>query len=142
RVAIIGAGPSGFFAAGELFKKKGEDVQVDLFDRLPAPFGLVRYGVAPDHPEIKRVEATYAKTAAEPGFRFSGHVNYGADIHLDDLLAHYDFVVFTVGAQSDRRLNSGGEDLEGSYSATEFVAWYNGHPDFADRTFDLSHPTA
>ncbi len=113
-----------------------------MYDRLPTPFGLVRLGVAPDHQKIKSVIQVYNKLAADPRFRFFGNVEYGADISIDDLRAHYHQIVFTTGAQSDRRLNIPGEDLEGSYSATEFVAWYNGHPDYANFNFDLSHPAA
>lgn len=142
RVAIIGAGPAGFFAAGALFKQKQVEVSVDLFDRLPAPFGLVRYGVAPDHPEIKRVQDQYEKTAQDHRFRFFGNVDFGKDLLHEDVRRHYDQVIYTVGAQTDRRLGVPGEDLEGSWSATEFVAWYNGHPDYVRRSFDLSHPTA
>jgi len=142
RVAIIGAGPAGFFAAQALLKQKKCVVDVDLFDRLPAPYGLVRYGVAPDHPEIKRVRAVYEATASHPRFRFFGNVEFGGDLDHDDITSHYDQVVYTVGAQTDRQLNIPGEDLDGSFSATEFVAWYNGHPDYADRTFDLSHENA
>ena len=113
-----------------------------MYDRLPTPFGLVRLGVAPDHQRIKSVIQLYNKLAADPRFRFFGSVEYGADISIDDLRAHYHQVVFTTGAQSDRRLNIPGEDLQGSYPATEFVAWYNGHPDYASCKFDLSHPAA
>lgn len=138
RVAIIGAGPSGFFAAAALLGQSTAPVQVDLFDALPAPFGLVRFGVAPDHAKIKSVTKAFEKTAADPRFRFLGNVTLGRDVSRDDLLACYDRVLYTVGAQSDRRLGVEGEDLDGSFSATEFVAWYNGHPDFAHRTFNLS----
>ncbi len=113
-----------------------------MFERLPAPHGLVRYGVAPDHPKIKSVTAVYDKLAANPHFRFYGNVEYGRDLALDELKAHYDQIVFCTGAQSDRALGIPGEDLCGSHPATEFVAWYNGHPDFADRRFDLSHRSA
>ena len=113
-----------------------------MYDRLPTPFGLVRLGVAPDHQKIKSVIQVYNKLAADPRFRFFGNVEYGADISIDDLRAHYHQIVFTTGAQSDRRLNIPGEDLEGSYPAAEFVAWYNGHPDYANFNFDLSHPAA
>ena len=141
RVAIVGAGPSGFYAAGGLLQQKDTHVLVDMFDRLPAPFGLVRYGVAPDHQKIKSVTRVYERTAADPRFRFFGHVSYGADITLADLHVFYDQIVFAVGAQSDRRLGVPGEDLRGSLSATEFVAWYNGHPDYVDLDVDLSVKT-
>lgn len=142
RVAIVGAGPAGFFAAGALLKQKDVDVRVDIFDRLPAPFGLVRYGVAPDHAKIKSVRKVYTRTADDERVRFFGNVEFGSDVTRQELLARYDQVLYTVGAQSDRRLGIDGEDFEGSYSATEFVAWYNGHPDFAERSFDLSHTGA
>jgi ferredoxin--NADP+ reductase len=138
KVAVVGAGPAGFYAAAALLKNKaGVDVRVDLFDRLPAPYGLVRYGVAPDHAKIKTVRKIYARTAQDERVRFFGDVEFGSDLTLEDLQARYDQVVFTVGAQSDRALGIPGEDLEGSYSATEFVAWYNGHPDYAERAFAL-----
>lgn len=138
RVAIIGAGPSGFYAAGSLLQQKEVNVSVDMFDRLPTPYGLVRYGVAPDHQKIKSVSKVYDRTSADPRFRFFGHVDFGQDITHADLRRHYDQIIYAVGAQSDRKLNIPGEDLAGSFSATEFVAWYNGHPDFADLDFDLS----
>jgi ferredoxin--NADP+ reductase len=136
-VAIVGAGPSGFYAAGSLLQQKQLQVRVDMFDRLPAPFGLVRYGVAPDHQKIKSVTKVYDRTAADPRFRFFGHINFGTDLTHSDLRRHYDAIIYAVGAQSDRRLNIPGEDLEGSLSATEFVAWYNGHPDFVDLDIKL-----
>lgn len=142
RVAIIGAGPSGFYAAGALLQQKEVQVLVDMFDRLPTPHGLVRYGVAPDHQKIKSVSKVYDRTAADLRFRFFGHVDFGKDITHADLRRHYDQIIYAVGAQSDRKLNIPGEDLAGSFSATEFVAWYNGHPDFADLDFDLSCDTA
>ncbi len=137
RAAIIGAGPSGFYAAAALFKDS-VNVTVDLFDRLIAPHGLVRYGVAPDHQNIKAVAKTYDRTAAEPGFRYFGNVDFGKDITHEDLKKHYDVIFYTTGAQSDRKLGIPGEDLPNSMSATEFVAWYNGHPDYRDLTVDLS----
>ena len=137
RVAIVGAGPAGFYAAGHLFKQE-QTIEVDLFDKLPTPHGLVRAGVAPDHQKIKSVTRIYDKIAAEPGFRFFGNVTYGTDLGLDDLRQHYHAVLFTTGAQVDRRLGIPGEDLDGSHSATDFVAWYNGHPEYRHLTFDLS----
>ncbi len=131
-VAIIGAGPAGFYAAGALVSQKEFPVSVDIFDRLPAPYGLVRYGVAPDHEKIRNVIRIYQKTAANEAVRFFGNVEYGTDITHRDLLASYDRVIYTTGAPSDRNLGIPGEDLEGSRSATEFVAWYNGHPDYVD----------
>ena len=133
RIAIIGAGPAGFYAAGALIGKKQEiPVSIDLFDRLPAPYGLVRYGVAPDHEKIKNVRRVYKRTAEDDRVRFFGNVNFGTDLTHADLKAHYDQIVYAVGAQSDRRLGIPGEDLPGSMSATAFVAWYNGHPDYVD----------
>jgi len=137
RAAIVGAGPSGFYAAAALLKEK-LSVTVDLFDRLIAPHGLVRYGVAPDHQNIKAVAKTYDRTAAEATFRYFGNVEIGKDISHAELKQHYDVIFYTIGAQSDRRLGVPGEDLPNSLSATEFVAWYNGHPDFKDLEVDLS----
>lgn len=138
RVAIVGSGPSGFYAAESLFRREGLAVRVDMFDRLPTPYGLVRYGVAPDHPKMRAVINTYAKTAAKDGFRFFGNVCLGRDLHVPDLSALYDGIIYATGAETDRRLGVPGEDLKGSHSATAFVGWYNGHPDHRDREFDLS----
>ena len=140
RVAIIGAGPAGFYAAGHLLRQKNRRVEVDMYDKLPTPFGLVRCGVAPDHQKIKNVTRVYTKTAAHPGFRFFGNVEYGRHLSLEQLKAHYHQIYFSTGAQVDRRLNIPGEDLNRSYSATDFVAWYNGHPEYRHLTFDLSKP--
>ncbi len=137
RIAVVGAGPSAFYAAAALVKQEDVAVRVDLFDRLPAPYGLVRYGVAPDHQNIKAVTRAYARTAEDERVRFFGGVDFGAQIDLATLRPHYDMVVFAVGAQSDRALGVPGEDLRGSLSATEFVAWYNGHPDRRDLAPDL-----
>jgi ferredoxin--NADP+ reductase len=142
RVAVVGSGPAGFYAADSLLKSEEPRIEVDLLDRLPTPWGLVRLGVAPDHENIKAVSRAFEKTAAREGFRFFGNVEVGSSVTHDELLELYDAVVYTVGAQTDRRLGIPGEDLPGSYAATEFVAWYNGHPDFQDRTFDLSHERA
>ncbi len=142
RVAIIGSGPSGFYAAGHLLKAKDLEVQVDVFDRLPTPWGLVRGGVAPDHPNIKAVSRVYEKTAALPGFRFFGNVHFGDDVTHDELADRYHAILYATGAQTDRRMEIPGEDLPGSHSATDFVAWYNGHPDYTDLEFDLSAETA
>src|SRR4051794_15929603 len=139
RVAVVGSGPAGFYAADALLKSEDPQVEIDLLDRLPTPWGLVRLGVAPDHENIKAVSRAFEKTAAKPGFRFFGNVEVGSTVSQEDLLEVYDAVVYTVGAQTDRRLGIPGEDLPGSWAATEFVAWYNGHPDFQDREFDLSH---
>jgi ferredoxin/flavodoxin---NADP+ reductase len=141
RVAIVGSGPSGFYAAGHLLKSKSHPdlvVQVDMYDRLPTPWGLVRGGVAPDHPNIKAVSRVYEKTAAHPEFRFHGNVELGRDISRAELAERYHAVVYAVGAQTDRRMGIAGEDLPGSWAATEFVAWYNGHPDYRELEFDLS----
>jgi ferredoxin--NADP+ reductase len=138
RVAIIGAGPAGFYVAEHLFKHKELVTQVDLFDRLPTPYGLVRNGVAPDHQKIKSVTKVFDRIAAKPGFRFFGNVELGSDITVEDLRRYYHQIVYTTGAQTDRYLNIPGIDLKGSHAATEFVAWYNGHPDFRDYEFDLS----
>jgi ferredoxin--NADP+ reductase len=139
RVAIVGTGPSGMYAAGSLLGEAGLAVSVDLFDRLPAPFGLVRYGVAPDHQKIKNVVRVFDKTAQDPRVRFLGNVQLGRDLTRHDLRRHYHQVVYAVGAQADREMAIPGEELDGSYSSTEFVAWYNCHPDLADRRFDLRH---
>ena len=111
---------------------------MDLFDRLPTPFGLVRAGVAPDHPKIKSVVRVYEKTAAKEGFRFFGGVELGRDLHRAELLERYHAVIYAIGAATDRRLGIPGEDLPGSEAATTFVGWYNGHPDYPDREFDLT----
>lgn len=138
RVAIIGAGPTGFYAAAHLLKQKDVNVQVDMFEALPAPFGLVRYGVAPDHQKIKSVTKMYDRTAKKDAFRFFGNVRIGEDISVDELKSYYHQLMFTTGAPTDKPLRIPGEELEGSLPATEFVAWYNGHPDYADYQFDLS----
>ena len=138
RVAIIGSGPSGFYAADYLQKQADLTVEIDLIERLPTPYGLVRGGVAPDHPKIKSVTKVYEKIATSPGFRFYGNVELGKDLTHDDLLRYYHAVIYAVGAQTDRQMGIPGEDLPGSHPATEFVGWYNGHPDFRDLTFDLS----
>src|SRR6476661_765189 len=138
RVAVVGAGPAGFYAAGALLASEDPRVEVDLIDRLPTPWGLVRLGVAPDHENIKAVSRAFEKTAARPGFRFFGNVEVGTTVSHDELLELYDAVVYTVGAQTDRSLDIPGEDLPGSWPATAFVAWYNGHPDFQHLEFDLA----
>jgi ferredoxin--NADP+ reductase len=139
RVAVVGSGPAGFYAADCLLSA---DAQVDLLERLPTPWGLVRLGVAPDHPELKSAARAFEKTAAKEGFRFFGNVEVGRDVTHDELTRLYDAVVYTVGAQTDRRLGIPGEDLPGSWAATEFVAWYNGHPDYQQLEFDLSSERA
>jgi ferredoxin--NADP+ reductase len=137
RVAVVGSGPAGFYAAGALL---AGDVpaEVDMIERLPTPWGLVRLGVAPDHPKIKSVSRAFERIAERPGFRFFGNVEVGRDLQHDELLALYDAVIYAVGAQSDRRMGIPGEDLPGSWAATQFVAWYNGHPDYQQLEFDLS----
>jgi ferredoxin--NADP+ reductase len=138
RVAIIGSGPSGFYAADHLLKQSNLTVYVDMFDRLPTPYGLVRGGVAPDHQKIKSVTKAYDRTANHPHFRFFGHVEFGVDVSHADLAERYHAIIYAVGAQSDKRMDIPGEDLPGSHPATEFVAWYNAHPDYRDCAFDLS----
>jgi ferredoxin--NADP+ reductase len=138
RVAVIGSGPAGFYAAGQLLISSDPVVTVDLFDRLATPWGLVRAGVAPDHPKIKSVTRVFEKTARLPGFRFHGNVEVGQDVTHEELAAAYHAVVYAIGTPGDRRLGIPGEDLPGSHAATEFVAWYNGHPDYGEVEFDLS----
>ncbi len=142
RVAIVGAGPTGFYATDQLFRHPDLVVDVDMYDRVPTPFGLVRAGVAPDHQKIKAVTAAFDKVAAHPRFRFFGAVELGRHLSVDDLRAHYHMIVYTTGAQTDRRMGIPGEDLQRSHAATEFVAWYNGHPDYRDLSFDLSQERA
>jgi ferredoxin--NADP+ reductase len=141
RVAVVGSGPSGFYAA-EAIIKSGLKVRVDMLERLPSPFGLVRSGVAPDHPKLKQAILVYDKIAQSPEFNLLGNVTVGRDISVDELRASHHVVIFTSGAETDRRMGIPGEDLQGSYTATEFVGWYNGHPDYRDRQFDLSHEVA
>ena len=137
RVAVVGSGPAGFYAAGHLLAAD-LSVEVDVVDRLPTPWGLVRLGVAPDHPNIKSVSRVFEKIAQRPGFRFLGNVEVGRDLTHADLVSLYDGVVYAYGAATDRRLGIPGEDLPGSWAATELVAWYNGHPGYQDIAFDLS----
>ena len=139
RVAIIGSGPAACYAADHLFKQTDLVIEVDMFDRLPTPYGLVRAGVAPDHQKIKSVTRIFDQMARNPRFRFYGGVEYGKHITMADLREHYHQILFATGAQTDRRMNIPGEDLRGSDPATEFVAWYNSHPDYRDCPFDLSH---
>jgi ferredoxin--NADP+ reductase len=142
-VAIVGSGPSGYFAAASLLKLAANnpdqiDVHVDMLEMLPTPWGLVRSGVAPDHPKIKSISAQFEKTAANPRFRFFGNIVVGDHVQPDELAKRYDAVVYAVGAQSDRHLGIPGEDLAGSVAAVDFVGWYNAHPHFADRAPDLA----
>jgi ferredoxin/flavodoxin---NADP+ reductase len=141
RVAIVGSGPSGFYAAEALFKSP-LTVRVDMIERLPVPFGLVRYGVAPDHPKLKQPTLVYDKIAQSPGFTFLGNVTVGRDLSLEQLQTTHHAVLFACGAESDRRLGLPNEDVPGSHTATEFVGWYNGHPDYCERSFDLSSEVA
>jgi ferredoxin--NADP+ reductase len=141
RVAIVGAGPAGAFAADRLRRRRG-GIEIDLFERLPTPWGLLRGGVAPDHQEIKRLDETFDRETLGRGCRLFGNVEVGVDISHPDLMRHYDAVIYATGAQTDKSLGIPGEDLPGSWPATEFVAWYNGHPDFRELEFDLSSPRA
>jgi ferredoxin--NADP+ reductase len=137
RIAVIGSGPAGFYAAGHLLKDAAERIEVDMIERLPTPWGLVRSGVAPDHPKIKSVTRIYEKTAAHPRFRYFGNVTFGEHVSREELLAGYHAIVYATGSPSDRPLGIAGEDLPGSHAATEFVGWYNGHPDHTDLEVDL-----
>jgi ferredoxin/flavodoxin---NADP+ reductase len=141
RVAIVGAGPAGAFAAASLLRMRG-DVEIDLFERLPTPWGLLRGGVAPDHQEIKRLQDTFERRTLRRGCRFFGNVEVGTDVSHAELMRHYTAVVYATGAQTDKSLGIPGEDLPGSVPATEFVAWYNGHPDYRGHEFDLSSERA
>jgi ferredoxin--NADP+ reductase len=136
-VAIVGAGPAGAFAAACLLRSRGDAV-IDLFERLPTPWGLLRGGVAPDHQEIKRLEDTFDRQTLRRGCRFLGNVDVGVDVSHSELMRHYTAVIYATGAQTDKSLGIPGEDLSGSWAATEFVAWYNGHPDYRGLEFDLS----
>jgi ferredoxin--NADP+ reductase len=137
RIAVVGSGPAGFYTAGHLLKHVSNRFEVDMFERLPTPWGLVRSGVAPDHPKIKSVTRIYEKTAAHERFRYFGNVTFGEHVGRADLLAHYHAIVYATGSPSDRPLGIPGEQLPGSHAATEFVGWYNGHPDHTELEFDL-----
>ena len=137
RIAIVGAGPSGFYAA-EALQKAVPSIRIDLYDRLPTPHGLVRGGVAPDHPKIKSVTRVFDRIASHASFRFVGNVEVGRDVSPAELRAHYDAVLYAFGARTDRHLEIPGEELPGNHAATELVGWYNGHPDYRDATFDFS----
>ncbi|MHB1538033.1 MAG: FAD-dependent oxidoreductase [Solirubrobacteraceae bacterium] len=137
RIAVIGSGPAGFYTAGHLLAAEAE-VEVDMLERLPTPWGLVRSGVAPDHPKIKSVTRVYEKTAKHERFRYYGHVELGRDVSVEDLREHYHAIVYATGSPGDRPLGIPGEDLPGSWPATALVGWYNGHPDQRELEFDLS----
>jgi ferredoxin/flavodoxin---NADP+ reductase len=137
RIAVIGAGPAGFYTAGHLLKDSAGRIAVDMLERLPTPHGLVRSGVAPDHPKIKSVTRVYEKTAAHPRFRYFGNIELGRHLGRDELLEHYHAIVYATGSPTDRPLGIPGEELSGSWPATDFVGWYNGHPDHPDLEFDL-----
>lgn len=139
RVAVVGAGPAGIYAA-DILTKSDVDVSVDLFERLPAPFGLVRYGVAPDHPRIKEIIKALQRVLAKPEVRFVGNVDFGTDVKLEELREFYDAVIFSTGAMADRDLNIPGIDLERSYGAADFVSWYDSHPD-VPQTWDFGTGT-
>lgn len=138
RVAIVGSGPSGFYAAEAIARAPDLTAEIDMFERLPSPFGLVRGGVAPDHQKIKNVARLYERRARSDGFRFLGNVALGRDISVDDLRRHYDAIIYAVGGERSRRIDVTGGDLSGSHPAPVFVGWYNGHPDFSDARYDLS----
>ena len=141
KVAIVGAGPSGFYAADALINSEYK-VEVNVIEKLCAPYGLVRTGVAPDHPLIKKSIEKFAVMAEAEAFNYFGNVSVGTDITIEDLKETHHAVIITMGAETDRKLGIPGEDLKGSHTATEFVAWYNGHPEYREREFDLSHETA
>jgi ferredoxin/flavodoxin---NADP+ reductase len=138
RIAIIGAGPAGFYAAETLLKKRDIVLTIDIFNRFPTPFGLVRDGVAPDHQSIKAVIRVFDRILADPRVRFFGNVTYGVDIHHKEVKQFYDQIIYAVGAQADRRMGIPGEDLPNNFPAISFVGWYNGHPDYRDLPIDLS----
>ena len=131
-IAIIGSGPAGYYTAEAAQKKFGDDVRVDIIDRLPVPFGLIRFGVAPDHQSIKAVAGRYEKVALSDNVRFVGNVTVGKDVSIDELQTLYDAVILATGTPNDRPLDIAGADLPGVFGSAAFVGWYNGHPDFAD----------
>lgn len=141
RVAVVGSGPSGFYTTEALIRSE-YTVSIDMFERLPVPFGLVRSGVAPDHPKLKEAIFVYERIAKSPEYALLANVTVGRDLTVDELRKTHHAIVFTCGAETDRTLGIPGEDLLGSHTATEFVGWYNGHPDYQDRVFDFSHPVA
>ncbi len=132
RIAIVGAGPAGYFTAQSLLNQAETEVEVDLFERLPTPWGLVRSGVAPDHPKIKSISKVFEKVSDDPRFRLVANVELGQDVNLDELRTHYDAVVLSIGADIGRKLGIPGEELPGSLSSADFVPWYNGHPDYVN----------
>ncbi|MDJ0514190.1 MAG: FAD-dependent oxidoreductase [Methyloceanibacter sp.] len=140
-VAVVGSGPSGFYAAEALLRSEW-NTRVTMIERLPTPYGLVRSGVAPDHQTLKSVILVYDRIARSEGFHYVGNVAVGRDISISELRANFHAVILAYGAQTDRRMGIPGEDIAGSYTATEFVGWYNGHPDYRDLDFDLSSPVA
>ncbi|MEI6868148.1 MAG: FAD-dependent oxidoreductase, partial [Actinomycetes bacterium] len=144
KIAIVGAGPAGYFSAQALQNSETEDLTfaIDLIERLPTPWGLVRSGVAPDHPKIKTVSKVFEKIASHPNFRLFGNVELGTDIQLADLTARYDAVIMCTGSNIGKRLGIPGEDLPGSISAADFVPWYNGHPDYVHIDVDLGIESA
>lgn len=141
KIAIVGSGPSAFYAAQALFKAN-DTICVDMFEKLPTPFGLLRAGVAPDHQQMKTISKSYEKIAENPNFRFFGNVVIGDDLTIDTLKEYYHSVIIAIGAETDRSMGILGEDAKGSHTATEFVAWYNGHPDYQDKSFNLDADTA
>jgi adrenodoxin-NADP+ reductase len=136
RIAIIGSGPAGFYTAHRLFSKV-PDVFIDMYEQLPVPYGLVRFGVAPDHPDVKNCQETFSEAAESPRFTYIGNVKVGVDIQLKEMRLHYDAILFSYGASEDRKLGIEGEELQGVYSAREFVGWYNGLPQFQHLSPDL-----
>ena len=140
-VAIVGSGPSGFYAAEALIKSEVV-TKVDIIERLPTPYGLVRSGVAPDHPKLKTAINLYKKIADDPNFNLIANVTIGKDLSIEELCESHHAVILTYGAETDRKLGIPGEDLKGSHTATEFVGWYNGHPDYRELEFDLSQDVA
>jgi ferredoxin--NADP+ reductase len=132
RIAIVGAGPAGLYAADHLLRKGDVVLTIDVFNRFPTPFGLVRDGVAPDHQSIKAVVRIFDRVLADPRVRYFGNVTYGVDLHHRELKRRYHQIVYAVGAQADRRMSIPGEDLPNSFPAMSFVGWYNGHPDYRD----------
>ena len=139
-IAIVGAGPAGYFAAQALQNSQSDELtfSIDMIERLPTPWGLVRSGVAPDHPKIKTVAKVFEKIAVEPNFRLFGNVELGKDVQTKDLVERYDAVIMATGSAIGKKLGIPGENLKNSISAAEFVPWYNGHPDYADFDIDLS----